>query len=92
MEKYRNIIDEGLANKKKITAILKEIGPVKDVAAKEIELVKANEKETNIFRRFYNFISKDLTAVSKEDDADKKRIKEEKRLEREKAKQERRGR
>ena len=45
LDKYRNIIDEGLSSKKKITAILKEIGPVKEVALKEIEAVQSSQKE-----------------------------------------------
>ncbi len=75
LDKYRNIIDEGLASKKKITVILKEIGPVKEVAEKEIALIKSKEKEDNIFRRFFGFISKDLTAKKSEEDDEKKKEK-----------------
>ncbi len=92
LDKYRNIIDEGLASKKKITVILKEIGPVKEVAEKEIALIKSKEKEDNIFRRFFGFISKDLTAKKSEEDDEKKKekakLKEEKKLAKEALKKE----
>ena len=76
LDKYRNIIDDGLANKKKITVILKEIGPVKEVAEREIEEIKSKEKKENIFNRFFSFISKDLTAKTPEEIEEKNKLKE----------------
>ena len=101
LDKYRNIIDEGLSSKKKITAILKEIGPVKEVALKEIEAVQSNQKD-NVFKRFFNFISKDLTVkdensiketeekkkLREQEREEKRKLREEKRLEREKLREE----
>jgi len=89
LQKYRGIIDEGLANKKKITTILREIGPVKLVALNEIEAVKANEKES-VFKRLFSFISKDLTAKDEEAIKEKNRLKEEKRKEKELLREEKR--
>jgi hypothetical protein len=90
LDKYRSIIDEGLANKKKITVILKEIGPVKEVAEREIEEIKSKEKKENIFNRFFGFISKDLTAKSPEEIEEKNKLKEEKRKEKEELKEQKR--
>ncbi len=88
LEKYRNIIDEGLSNKKKITTILKEIGPVKLVALNEIEAIKEKEK-TNIFKRFFNFISKDLTVKDEDKIKEAEKQKEEKAKLREEKRKER---
>ena len=46
LSKYENIIKEEKANNKKITSILKEIGPSEDVAKKEIEALGGKGKET----------------------------------------------
>ncbi len=92
VQKYRNIIDEGLANKKKITTILREIGPVKLVALNEIEEIRSKEKP-NVFKRFFGFLSKDLTVKDeeqvkkqKEKKEQKKKLKEEKTKEKKNAK------
>lgn len=92
LDKYRNIIDEGLSSKKKITAILKEIGPVKEVALKEIEAVQSNQKE-NVFKRFFNFISKDLTVKDEnsiKEKEEKKKLREQEREEKRKLREENR--
>lgn len=89
LQKYRDIIDEGLANKKKITTILKEIGPVKLVALNEIEAIKSQEKD-NAFKRFFNFITRDLTNKDENKIAEQKKLKEEKKKEKELLLEERR--
>jgi len=89
VDKYRKIIDEGLSNKKKITTILREIGPVKLVALNEIEAINANKKD-NIFKRFVSFITKDLTPQDEEALKEKQKQREEKQKEREKQREENR--
>ena len=89
LQKYRDIIDDGLANKKKITTILKEIGPVKLVALNEIEAIKSQEKD-NVFKRFFNFITRDLTNKDEDKIAEQKKLKEEKKKEKELRLEERR--
>ena len=46
IEKYQNKIIEEKNNKKKITAILKELGDTKDIAASEIEALGSKGKKS----------------------------------------------
>ena len=87
VNKYRKIIDEGLSNKKKITVILREIGPVKLVALNEIEEIRAKKKD-NVFKRFYSFITKDLTVKDEKELEEKNKEKEAKKEERKKLQEE----
>lgn len=75
LDKYRKIIDEELANKKKIGNIIKGFGPVKKVAETEIELLK--NKKVSIFDKIKDFIKKDLAKIDdKKNDIDLSRFKE----------------
>lgn len=61
--KYRNIIDEKLKDKKKIKEILKEFGPVEEVAKKEINEIKSNKKIS--LDKFKDTLSKVGNSLSK---------------------------
>lgn len=80
IEKYRNIIHEEKSNNKRIIDILKEIGSTEEVANKEIELLKSDNKIKSLFKKIHIFITKDIqfTKKEKKEKPKKEKIKKEK--------------
>ena len=66
IEKYRNIIHEEKSNNKRIIDILKEIGSTEEVANREIELLKSDNKIKSLFKKIHIFITKDIQFLTKE--------------------------
>ncbi len=86
MTKYRKLIDDELAKKRKISDIMKEIGSPVSVANKEKELLKEKNKNKNAFVKFYEAITKDLTEKNYEEELKKKEEKEKRKQEKEQKK------
>lgn len=84
IEKYRNIIHEEKSNNRRIVDILKELGSTEEVANKEIELLKSDNKIKSFFKKIHIFITKDIQFTKKEK---KEKIKKEK-IKKEKVKRE----
>ena len=64
--KYEKIIEERRANKEKITTILKSIGPVSEVAQKEIEEYRKARNAEYCINRFFSRFKKDEKNTPKE--------------------------
>ena len=90
MTKYRKLIDDELAKKRKISDIMKEIGSPVSVANKEKELLKEKNKNKNAFVKFYEAITKDLTEKNYEEELKKKEEKEKRKQEKLKLKEQKR--
>lgn len=80
IEKYRNIIHEEKSNNRRIVDILKELGSTEEVANKEIELLKSDNKIKSLFKKIHIFITKDIqfTKKEKKEKPKKEKIKKEK--------------
>ena len=78
IEKYRNIIHEEKSNNKRIIDILKEIGSTEEVANKEIELLKSNNKIKSLFKKIHIFTTKDIQFTKKEKKEKKEKKKKKK--------------
>lgn len=80
IEKYRNIIHEEKSNNRRIVDILKELGFTEEVANKEIELLKSDNKIKSLFKKIHIFITKDIqfTKKEKKEKSKKEKIKKEK--------------
>ncbi len=89
MSKYKRIIKGELAKKRKITAILKDLGTPDEVAVREVQLLKKRKDDKNIFKRFYKTITKDLTVKDKEELEKKKKEKEDKKRKKQELKEKR---
>ena len=90
IEKYRNIIHEEKSNNKRIIDILKEIGSTEEVANKEIELLKSNNKIKSLFKKIHIFTTKDIQFTKKEKKEKKEKKKKKKKSKSEKTKVKRR--
>ena len=90
IEKYRNIIHEEKSNNKRIIDILKEIGSTEEVANKEIELLKSDNKIKSLFKKIHIFITKDIQFPVKEKKEKKEKKKKKKKSKSEKTKVKRR--
>ncbi len=64
--KYEKIIAERRANKEKITTILKNLGPVSEVAQKEIDEYRKTRNAEYCINRFFSKFKKDKKDDSKE--------------------------
>ena len=90
IEKYRNIIHEEKSNNKRIIDILKEIGSTEEVANREIELLKSDNKIKSLFKKIHIFITKDIQFLTKEKKEKKEEKKKKKKSKSEKTKVKRR--
>lgn len=90
IEKYRNIIHEEKSNNKRIIDILKEIGSTEEVANKEIELLKSDNKIKSLFKKIHIFITKDIQFPVKEKKEKKEKKKKKRKSKSEKTKVKRR--
>lgn len=90
IEKYKNIIHEEKSNNKRIIDILKEIGSTEEVANKEIELLKSDNKIKSLFKKIHIFITKDIQFPVKEKKEKKEKKKKKKKSKSEKTKVKRR--
>lgn len=90
IEKYRNIIHEEKSNNKRIIDILKEIGSTEEVANKEIELLKSDNKIKSLFKKIHIFITKDIQFPVREKKEKKEKKKKKKKSKSEKTKVKRR--
>ena len=75
INKYRDRIQEEKSKNKKIVEILKELGTPSEVAEKELNNLKSNNKFKLIIDKVKNFIIKDIQFPSKDK---KKKVKKEK--------------
>lgn len=75
INKYREKIQEEKSKNKKITEILKELGTPSEVAEKELNNLKSNNKFKLIIDKVKNFIKKDIQFPSKDKN---KKVKKEK--------------
>lgn len=75
INKYRDKIQEEKSKNKKIVEILKELGTPSEVAEKELNNLKSNNKFKLIIDKAKNFITKDIQFPSKDK---KKKVKKEK--------------